>query len=798
MLKNLRISGAPILIVFLLAGSWFGLRAQETVEDVWPIQIETAHGTVTIYQPQPDVFVGDTLRGRAAVSVTTDGMEGPVFGAIWFDARVSTDRENRLVTLDELNVGEVRFSDAMQGREEEIKSIIVEALNRWDATISLDRLLAALEMAERERAAASELKNDPPKVIFSNVPAVLVSIDGKPRLAQVEGSNLMRVVNTPFMIAYDPQGRTYYLREGADWLAAEDVKGEWKEITNVPESVNKLFAETLEQAETTDAPELTDKPRILVTTEPTELIVVDGDPEFQTVFGTDLLYVANTERDVFLDTRTQDMYVLLSGRWFRARTKEGPFTYVPSDALPLGFSKIPPNSIKANVLPFVAGTEEAKEAVLDAQVPQTAAVVREKAELTVQYDGEPQFAPIEGTRMEYAVNSAQQVVHVPPSYYCCDDGVWFEASTPQGPWTICTSVPSEIYTIPPSSPVYNVTYVRVYDWTPEVVYVGYTMGYLGCYVYGNSIVWGTGYWYPGWYGRYYYPWPHTYGCAAIYNPYTYYWGFGFYGSGGHVHHHHHHGHDHDDHDKRDHNNWWGRGGHRNSDWHRDWDRDRRLDEVWGRTRRYTRGPDGDVQTNEIQRRIDAEREARLDRLRARNLAEAQEDRRENIYGRRNDVVVDRKGRTAREIPRTQEAPRVQEMPRSQEPPTMQESPTQALERFRRESEARRKGRNDLLTDREGEVYRRSWDGWQKRENRDWQEGTRTDRQRQRELDLQRSSRDRGEFRMRRYQEYRDFEKSMGPSAPRIERGDRGRGEIQPGRAPSIDTGGGGQGGRGKR
>ena len=61
-------------------------------------------------------------------------------------------------------------------------------------------------------------------------------------------------------------------------------------------------------------------------------------------------------------------------------------------------------------------------------------------------------------------------------------GVWFTASRITGPWVIATSVPAVVYTIPPSSPLYYVTYVRIYETTPQVVYVGYTPGYLGTVV----------------------------------------------------------------------------------------------------------------------------------------------------------------------------------------------------------------------------------------------------------------------------------------------------------------------------
>ena len=48
------------------------------------------------------------------------------------------------------------------------------------------------------------------------------------------------------------------------------------------------------------------------------------------------------------------------------------------------------------------------------------------------------------------------------NYYCVEAGVWFKAPTPQGPWRVADTVPAEIYNIPPSSPIYYVTYVKVY------------------------------------------------------------------------------------------------------------------------------------------------------------------------------------------------------------------------------------------------------------------------------------------------------------------------------------------------
>ena len=59
-------------------------------------------------------------------------------------------------------------------------------------------------------------------------------------------------------------------------------------------------------------------PAIVVATSPTELIVTEGPAKWAPVTGTDLLYVTNTDRDVFRTIDSPQMYVLLAGRWFRA------------------------------------------------------------------------------------------------------------------------------------------------------------------------------------------------------------------------------------------------------------------------------------------------------------------------------------------------------------------------------------------------------------------------------------------------------------------------------------------------
>ncbi|HET7637151.1 MAG TPA: hypothetical protein VFK47_00280, partial [Ktedonobacteraceae bacterium] len=150
-------------------------------------------------------------------------------------------------------------------------------------------------------------------------------------------------------------------------------------------------------------------------------------------------------------------------------------------------------------------------------IPQTATITRSEAQLRVEYDGDPQFKSIEGTQLQYAVNTATPVIRGSENnYYAVQDAVWFTAPAPVGPWAVATTVPPEIYSIPPSSSLHYVTYVKVYRSTPEVVYVGYTPGYYGTVVSStsNTVVYGTGWYYPPYVGHYWYGAPYTYGVGV--------------------------------------------------------------------------------------------------------------------------------------------------------------------------------------------------------------------------------------------------------------------------------------------
>jgi len=491
-------------------------------EAEWPKEITRPKATITIYQPQVERFEGNEIEMRAAVSVARGG-GAPEFGAIWIEARVDSDRGERMAMLRDVKVPRVRFAEASESEQEQLSRIIEESVPASGLAISLDLLIPDMEPLGRAEAEA-RLKHDPPQILYRSQPTILISLDGKPIYQEVERSGgVEKVVNTPFTLLRFER-KLYLAAGGGLWYRSDDLEGPWQAGVRPPAQASALEPKDAQ----VELGEGEKPPEVLVVTEPSELIVSDGAPRWTPVVGGDLLYLDNTDSDVFLEVSTQSYYVLLSGRWYRGQAmgERWEWEHVPNDELPNAFAEIPEDSTNGHVLPMVGGTTQAQDAVLDTTIPQTAAVERKSGPpLAVQYDGKPKFEKIEGIPAKYAVNTASAVFEAGKHYWACEQGVWYDAGSPTGPWQVAAEVPEVLYRIPPSNPHYNVTYVKVYDATPEVVYVGYTPGYLGSYVYGGSVVYGTGWIYPPWYRRHYYPRYPTWGFNVSYNPWTG-WGFG--------------------------------------------------------------------------------------------------------------------------------------------------------------------------------------------------------------------------------------------------------------------------------
>ena len=504
----------------------------------WPRTYALDGGSAVLYQPQIESWDEARLHMTAwsAVAYTPTGAPAQALGTIKIEADTKVAVEARMVSFSDFTISEANFSTLSRDQTKELVAGLMKAMPKDERVLTLERVLAAIDKSTIRPKDTSGLKAEPPIIHASNTPAILLGVDGDPVWSPIKDNDLKYAVNTNWDLFQLQTTNTFYLRDGKSWLKASDLKGPWTPAGQLPESFKKLddnenWKEVKANLPGKSFPKDA-MPKVFYSTEPAELILTIGGPKYQPVTGTSLQWVDNTESDLFRQGQAGLFYYLVAGRWFSAATLEGPWTFATPN-LPPDFKKIPPEFPRSRVLASVPGTDQANEAVLLAEIPQTARVNRQDLKAPeVEYTGDPEFKPIEGTDIERAANTDKEILKVGDAYYMCFQAVWFVAKEPKGPWQVATSVPKEIYSIPPSSPAYNVTYVTIQESSPDWVTFAYVAGYTGMMVGWGCAVWGTGWYYPPYvhYGGFYpafYGYGRTYGASAWYNPWTGGYGHGY-------------------------------------------------------------------------------------------------------------------------------------------------------------------------------------------------------------------------------------------------------------------------------
>jgi Nucleotidyl transferase len=205
----------------------------------WPRQINSGGTTITIYQPQLDAWSGNQLTGRAAVAVQTAASASPTYGVIWFSARTEVDKQAGTVTLDSYQITKSSLPAATGGGPDELQ-LIRQNFGTVTGTLPIEQLEADLTVTQAENQQRRQpLRNDPPRILFSTTPAVLVLVDGQPALRQVAGTDLLRVINTRALILLDRTSGTYYLSLADRWMEASSLQGPWSPASHPPASLDK-------------------------------------------------------------------------------------------------------------------------------------------------------------------------------------------------------------------------------------------------------------------------------------------------------------------------------------------------------------------------------------------------------------------------------------------------------------------------------------------------------------------------------------------------------------------------------
>src|SRR5262245_7497736 len=372
-------------------------RAIQPGGDPWPRTVNANGATISIYQPQLNSWNGNQLDAYAAVKIKTGSSDITNYGVIWFTARTEVDKVNRSVTLANFKLTKQNFptlanngaayTSAFQGGMPWTQSMPLDELETALATTSDDQ--------EQKRVA---VRNDPPKIVFSTTPAVLVSIDGRP-LLRPSADGFVKVINTKALILADASSNTYYLALMDGWVEAKSINGPWSLAENPPAPLARIkdaaIADNQNQVIGNDKQSLRDAeadgemPTVYVVSSQTELLLTQGDPEFASLLGTTIGYVTKSADEIFNENETLDKYyVLIGGRWFTTPSlQDGPWTYEPATSLPPTFAMIPDYGPKADVLVSVPGTPQAKEAIIEHQIPQTATISRAAAQITANDEG---------------------------------------------------------------------------------------------------------------------------------------------------------------------------------------------------------------------------------------------------------------------------------------------------------------------------------------------------------------------------------------------------------------------------
>lgn len=520
-----RLRGSPVAV---LAGIIL-LYALPSPASGWPLVLRENHVTVTLSEPSYQTW--DYLRIGMDIPVRVEPSgEAPILCTLRATARTFAERSEQRVLLRDFQVSGVRVNAETQrsavgdASPEALAETIGRLLAKEHLTVDLRQVVAAF--AGKKSLPSVSISSETPRIFGSTKPAILVQFDGPPMWLPVPGTKLSQGVNTNWDMFYDNKDTFYYLLAGDLWLATHDLySDEWVIPKTLPKEMRQVPSTSEFSSVRSHLPYKANPdralPKVFYSEKAAELVVTDGEPQLEEIAGTPVSWVRNTDADLFYHSAQKRYFTVVAGRWFSAARLEDYWRAVNEP--PAEFRQIPASHPRARVRAHIPGTEEAAAEALWAQVPQLAKVRRADAALKVDFAGKPQYVPIDGTSLLHVPNATVPVIAHAGTLYACYHAVWFQAKAPAGPWELASSLPQDIYRIPPRSSVFHLSFVRLVESDADSVTFGYTGGYENTFVHNGTVIYGTGYDHPPalQYGAYTYPvyfaQPATFGSGAWYD-----------------------------------------------------------------------------------------------------------------------------------------------------------------------------------------------------------------------------------------------------------------------------------------
>ena len=292
-----------VLLIFSLTGP--GLAQ----DPGWPREKSNAGGSITYYQPQLDAWKDfKQLEARMAVSIRPKGGQ-PTVGVVYIQATTDANTETRNVLLSNVQITSTKFPSldaaGSAAMDQLVRSFLMPGAS---INISLDRLLADMEVIKNPPPSVAALKNDPPKIFVSYQNAILLLVEGEPVRVPIEKTNLEFVVNTNWGLFFDKSASQYYLLNEKQWLTSSALQGPWTATTKLPAEMSKLpdqpnwvdVKKAIPPTATTS-----DAPKVFYSTTPAEIISFKGQPKYAKIPDTQS-FLRHEYREQSLSTRRRE------------------------------------------------------------------------------------------------------------------------------------------------------------------------------------------------------------------------------------------------------------------------------------------------------------------------------------------------------------------------------------------------------------------------------------------------------------------------------------------------------------
>src|SRR5262249_45047016 len=156
----------------------------------------------------------------------------------WLSARTEPDSATGTLSVRDITVSRASFPTALEHAAGYLDAVR-QHLSTLTWNLTRERLQSELGIEHATREVQNQpLRNAPPRIFYSESPAILVPIDGAPQLKELAGLDLLRVINTRALMLQEKSSQRYYLFVADHWMEASAIEGPWTEALVRPSAVD--------------------------------------------------------------------------------------------------------------------------------------------------------------------------------------------------------------------------------------------------------------------------------------------------------------------------------------------------------------------------------------------------------------------------------------------------------------------------------------------------------------------------------------------------------------------------------